>query len=447
MGKVSSLVSSFLNRFRFIAISALFVMSTALAGTIATIPLNSPLVSAATNCPQDSTPQYNIIYCGLSGTANDTAQYINSLRTYYDNNNDGHGNKDIQTVMNWAGASPSMIAGMSTSNTVLGTAYKNGTITVNGKVVGTNSIISARWNPGGPGFTHLEGNVWYRNATTSFAPTSQVEVLVHLNSAGQADFAVMLECGNVMQFHPMPPKPVLVCDELTDNEVGTSPSLEYSFTAKATATNTSITSYTFNYSDTPTPQVVKTNSTTTSVDHTFANYSTTYKVNVLVNGSVTSSNCAVQLTTPPAPVKPALVCVQLTPAAVDNSTTDYNFTAQALATHTTITGYNFTFTDSTGNQINVPVLSDSNSVTTNYTFGAPGTYTASVNVTSTDFPKGVTSSTCEASIVVPPSQITPPSKQLTNTGPGDVIGIVGAAMIVGFIAHNLFMRRLVNKVN
>ncbi len=441
MNKFTDMLSNFIKRFRFIALSVLFVLSTAIAGTIALLPIDTPVVSAATTCPQDKTPQYNIIYCGLEGTT--TAQYISNLQSLYNSNNDGHGNHDIQTVMNWAGASPSMIAGMNTSNTVLGTAYNTGTITVNGQVVGTNSIVSARWNPGGPGYTHLEGNVWYRNATTSFAPTSSVEVLVHLNSYGQADFAVMLECGNVMQFHPMPPKPVLVCEQLTQSEIDKS--LEYTFTAKASAQNTTISSYTFNFSDSSTPTKVSTSNTTATVNHTFSKYDTAYTADVLVNGSVTSSNCKVQLTTPPKPVTPSLACVELTKQPVDNSTTEYSFTATATAVKTTITGYTFTFGDSSAA---LPVVTNSETISTTHTYATPGTYVATVSVSSSKT-ETATSKTCEVSVTIPTTPTTPPVTPpvLTNTGPGDMLGIIGVATIVGAFAHNLFMRRIANKVN
>jgi hypothetical protein len=431
MGKTFNMISKIANRGVLTAVGAMFALSVTLGGVMALVPVNG-IASAATNCPQDKTPQYNIIYCGLSGTGNDTAQYITSLRTYYDNNNDGHGNKDIQTVMNWAGASPSMIAAMSTNNTVLGTAYSNGTITVNGVVVGTNSIVSARWNPGGPGFTHLEGNVWYRNATTSFAPTSQVEVLVHLNSNGQADFAVMLECGNVMKFHPMPPKQILTCDSLTDTEVGDT--LAYTFTAKASEQNEPITSYTFDFSDGSSTGKIAASTTS----HTFALYNHVYTANVDINGSVTAPACAVTLTTPKAPVTPALSCVSLTATPEVGSTTNYVLTAQATASNTNIISYVFDFGDkSQTDTVNTNLTSASAS----HTYAA-GTWTASVTVTGKDVPDTIpTSTSCEATVTIPGTPTTPPTTTLVNTGPGSIVGLVGVATVIGGLFHQFVLRR------
>jgi PKD repeat protein len=160
----------------------------------------------------------------------------------------------------------------------------------------------------------------------------------------------------------------------------------------------------------------------------------------LVNGSVTSANCQVKLTTPPAPVKPSLACVQLTASPVDKSTTDYNFTAQASAVNTTITGYNFNFGD---NSTPTQVESNSTSVSTGHTYATPGTYTASVTVTGSNN-QTATSKACEVSINIPTPPTTPPVTppvQLVNTGPGDLFGIVGMVTVLGAIAHNLFMRR------
>lgn len=435
MGKMS-IGLHFIHRVHIAAISAVFILSTAIAGTLGLVPLTTSTAAAATTCPQNSTPQFNIIYCGLSGTT--TAQYISSLQGYYDTNNDGHGNHDIQTVLNWAGASPAMIAGMNTSNTVIGTAYNNGTITVNGQLVGTNSIVSARWNPGGPGYTHLEGNVWYRNATTSFAPTPSVLVLVHLNSYGQADFAVMTGCGNVLKFTPTtPPKKVLTCDELTQSEVDST--LEYSFTAKATAQNTSISSYTFYYGD-GSQQTVNTSNTSTTTNHTYGQNNTTYNAKVVVNGSVTSSNCQVQLTTPKAPVTPSLACLQLTSMVSTTSTLDYTFTVEASANQTNITGYTFDFGDNT--ITTVPSSSDSITVSHTYT---PGTYNVTVTVNG-DNNQSATSKACMATLTVsttPPPSTPPPTTPpvLVNTGPGAVGGIFAVATITGALFHHYFRRR------
>jgi hypothetical protein len=425
---------SFLRQCRFAVLGVLFILSTITATSLLMIPSALTPVASADSCPQDSYPQYNIIYCGLTGPTD--ANYISSLQGYYNSNSDGHGNTDIQAVLNWAGATPSIINGMNTSNTMIGTAYNDGSITVNGQTVGTNALVAGRWNPGTGGFTHIEGNVWDRAATTYFAYNqSQVQVLVHLNSYDQADFAIMIECGNVLKFTPMPPKSIS-CSSLTDSEVDST--LQYKFTAKASAQNMSITSYTFNFGDGNTQQVV-TSDTTANASNTYSQYDHTYSADVTVAGSVPSitSSCAVQFTTPPKPVTPSLACVVLTPAQVDNNVNEYTFTANATANDVTIVNYIFDYGDgSTPTTIPTNSLS---ATTLPHTF-ASGTWTTNVTVNGTENngdSQTAISTSCQAQVTVPPT--TPPV--LVNTGPGNFIGIAGAAAIVGGLSHYFISRR------
>jgi len=435
MANYLTAIKHFTRRSRLVLLTAIFGLTFAVTGTVSVLPLTGHSTVDAQSCtPQYPYPKTDIIYCGLSGPSD--SDYINSISNYYDSNNDGYSHTDIQTVLNWAGASPAMIAGMNTSNTVIGTAYSDGTVTVNGQLVGTGVLESGRWNPGTGGFTNLEGDVWYRAATTYFAPTSQAQVIVHFNSYGQADFAIMIECGNVLKFQPMPPK-VLTCDGLTPSEVDTS--LTYNFTAKATAENETISSYTFNFGD-GTSQTVDTSNTTATTSHTYSATDTAFTANVLVNNSVTSDSCRAQLTTP----SPNLVCVQLTASQpADNSQTQYTFTAQGSAQNTAITSYTFNFGDNTSATVPTSGLTAS----TTHTY-APGTYSATVTVNGENN-QTATSPNCVAQITVqsPPAQPTTPAQptQLVNTGPGDVIALVGLATVLGAVGHNLLMRRLARR--
>lgn len=144
---------------------------------------------AASNCDQ-----LNIVSCGLSG--NSVPTYLNSLRSYYQDNNDSHGHTDLQAVYNWIGASKGTLANMNSENTFLGTVYKNGNITVNGKLVATKAVITARFTKG-TGYTHVEGNVYARYATT-YEYYNTRSALVYMPS-GTFAFAIELECGNAVQ--------------------------------------------------------------------------------------------------------------------------------------------------------------------------------------------------------------------------------------------------------
>jgi uncharacterized repeat protein (TIGR01451 family) len=84
--------------------------------------------------------------------------------------------------------------------------------------------------------------------------------------------------------------------------------------------------------------------------------------------------------------------------------------------------------------------------THNYSGNGPYTVTATAyfNVPGQSTPVSSTSAGC-TKLVSFTTPTTPTTPQLVNTGPGDVIGIIGLATIVGAIAHNLFMRRFANK--
>jgi hypothetical protein len=103
-----------------------------------------------------------------------------------------------------------------------------------------------------------------------------------------------------------------------------------------------------------------------------------------------------QPTPPPAP-QPHLVCVNLDAKQVGSSE-QFNFTARADATHTTITKYVFDFGD--GHQQSVPVSSQTASTQHAYS-GFGQTLQARVTVFSSDFKDGRTSADCTARVILP----------------------------------------------
>ncbi len=268
----------------------------------------SALISTATATLQpakasaQSCDKVNIVYCGLSGSGiND---YVTSFQHAYIHDYD-NGHRDLRTIYDWAGTSYNSIEGMNTSNTKLGTMYRNGDIVVNGTTVGNTAWVSARFNSGS-GFVQVTSGVWARKTTTSLAEDS-APVVVHFNANGVADFAAMTGCGNAVKFTPIPPKPkppvpqpkpALACVILNktsgDNRT-------YTFTAKASASNTTITSYTFTYSD-GTTKTVPSSDITAQDSHTFVGDNQHFTVSVAVNSkdlqNVTSAPCQVSLSTP-----------------------------------------------------------------------------------------------------------------------------------------------------
>ena len=344
-----------------------------------------PATASAATCDK-----VNIVYCGLTGST--ASSLVSSFQADYNRGSD-NGHSDLKTVYDWAGASSASVAGMNTSNTKLGTMYRNGDIKVDGVVVGTDSWVSARFNSGN-GFVQVTSGVWARKTTTSLAEDT-APVLVHFDTQGNADFAVMTHCGNAVKFthKPQPkPKASLACVAMAQ----TGEELTYTFQAKATATNTTITQYVFTYSD-GTTKTVNTSATTASDSHTFARNNYRYIVSVAVSSkdlaSVTSAACQATLTTPgPKECKPGVpvgnaACTECKPGVPAGS----------------------------------PLCSECK----------PGIPTGSAACTPCLYDSNLPSDS---------EQCLPP--KLPNTGAGNVVGLIGGIIVLGGLGHQLVLRKL-----
>lgn len=193
------MIKSIIRKSRFVLAGAV-----ALGFVGATVFTSNAAVYAAT-CDK-----VNIVYCGVKGS--DAASYISSFKSIYNSNKSGHASSsvkkdytDIQAVYKWAGATPAMVNGMNTTNTKVGTLYRDGRIVVDGKTIATDAWVSARFT-NGSGFTKVTDGVWARKTTTSFANAS-AKVIVYMKD-GKMVFASMVECANAIKATPKDtPKP------------------------------------------------------------------------------------------------------------------------------------------------------------------------------------------------------------------------------------------------
>jgi hypothetical protein len=295
-----------------------------------------------------------------------------------------------------------------------------------------------------------------------------------MNNAGTADFAVMVGCGNAIKFPPVVQShPQLSCDNLTKDKVA---DRKFHFTASASAKDTTITKYFFDFGD-GSVDTVRTNNKQVSTSHSFAKFDHDYKVRVTVfssdfqNGK-SGANCVLTVHTSPQPVKPALVCDELA-QKLDNKALTYTYTAKATATKTTITSYVFTYFDTSNNtKATKTVRTAATSASDTHTFAKNNnTYLISVVVNSTDL-NNVTSASCKHKLTTPPvnqckpgipvgdvrcSECAPGETQvpegcvttptvlgastLTNTGPGSFLAIFGLSSTAGVLLHRLVLRR------
>jgi len=267
------------------------------------------------------------------------------------------------------------------------------------------------------------------------------------------------------------PKPSLNCVSLTQSIVADKANT-YQLTATAHASNTTITSYVFDFGDGQ-QQTITTSKTNASLAHTYGQADTSYTANVHVNSqaikNVGSANCQVVIKTPPTPSAPQLLCQNLSFNAMSDRDNTYRFTATASASNTTITSYVFSLDGKNQRTIN------SSDTTASTTYTLPNTtasHTVSVTVNSTDL-QNVTSAHCRVTLPGQPQQpeckpgvpagssecneckpgvpagstecqpAMPPSPQppLPNTGAGDVIGFFGATTLAGGLIHRFILRR------
>jgi hypothetical protein len=444
-------IKKFARKGRLVVAGAIVALTLA---TVATVGL-APAQANAASCDP-----VNIIHCGLAGS--DLAGNISSFKSMYNANND-NGHNDLAAVYDWSGLSSSEVSGMNTSNTKLGTLYRNGEIKVGGVVVANDAWVSARFTEGS-GFVQIKDGVWARKTTTSFANDS-VGVLVHFNSDGTFDSAIMTNCGNavkatrVVKPAPKPspaPKPAaLQCVKLVS--ATTAKPLNYSFTASATPVTTEAVRYNFNFGD-GSSMTSTTSDGTANVTHTFAANSHTYRVTVAISNStqsnITSDTCATTVTTPGAAAKPALACTSLSFTNVATQPLTVNFVANAAPTKTAITDYVFDF----GDGQNDTIASTASSARTSHTYAANQAYTATVTVNSADV-KGITSTSCKVNVTLPTSEECMPGvakgspqcnvvttavqeqpTTLVNTGPGAIVGLFAGTSALGAAGFQVFRR-------
>ncbi len=447
-------ISTILKRGRFAVAGMLFALSVVTAGA-ATI--SNPSTAKAAACDP-----VNIVYCGLNGSNLNTA--INSFQADY-NNGSNNGHTDLKAVYRWAGATDNSVAAMNSNNTKLGTLYRNGDIKVNGTLVGHDAWVSARFGAGQAGFEHVEGDVWARKTTTSFAEAS-APVIVHMDNNGNADFAVMIGCGNAVKFPPVVQQhPMLSCDNLTKDKIT---DRKFHFSASASAKDTNITKYVFDFGD-GNSDTVRTNNKQATTSHSYDKFDHDYKVRVTVyssdfQGGKTGSNCVLTVHTSAQPVQPALVCDDL---RANNSGLKYTFYATATATNATIKSYTFHFSDGT---TATTVATSAQRAVLKHTFTKYNTQeTVYVTVKASDNLQTARTARCtlkfttpkqkeckpgipvgdqrcsecqpsgQMNACVPPTPQAP--KELAKTGPAGMIGLFGGTSTLGALVHRLILRR------
>lgn len=237
-----------------------------------------------------------------------------------------------------------------------------------------------------------------------------------------------------------PPVQSVRCDALTAPKYTVKPGEELVFTAAATATNTTVTSYEFSVNG-----VVKQN--TASNTYTFKQNATgTYDVTVEVKspiGSTTSSSCAKKVDVVQE-VSPIYRCDALTVAPAQVKTGEkvnvtLKFTAKDGASFKLAT---INFGDGKSYMTN---NSKDGVVETDHTYTVKGSYgvTARIEFTVNGQTKVVEGGNCVSQVVVNDVPVTPPT--IPDTGAGSVAALFASVSAAGAVMYNIIARRSVRE--
>ena len=285
--------------------------------------------------------KFNVVYCGTNS--------MSELQTAYSRT-------EIKELYKEWYITSTMIQGG--SNMREGVVDANGNITVDGRVVATNSItVQSKAGTRQPqpqrSYKTSNGYTYYQYPTgQSFVDgPKSYKMYAWFDNDGKFITGVIKDCGNPVWGTPTTPpvKPALTCDALQVTEISRN---TFKFNVKATAKGgASITSYTYNFGDN---NVKTTNSS--EIQYTYAQEGS-YKVTVTVNGKETSEvkrqseSCTKTVVVKPEPKTPVLACDVLQVLKIEDNT--YKFVVNATAKDgASITSYTYDFGDGTTKTVN-----------------------------------------------------------------------------------------------
>ena len=403
-----------------------------------------------------------VVYCGASSASQLASKY---------NSGDGHNKAyTIQDIYHWFGIGSGDVNDMK-SDSVEGSVTSSGDVYAGSTLVATNALTGGREYISGSTTEKYGATTFYtRKPSVSFLQGSLTAMVVMKNGVFQ--FAILHACGNPVIGTPKKPSVSIIkkvraagtSSYGSNVTVKSGSEVQYQITASSTgqvpADNMTVSdalpsdiTYTsgsldvngkaanasaffskggLNLGDVKngTNEVITFNATAGKVSATdpscqaenMNNYGYVWALGL----GVQNSHAGVTTTCTPPPPQVSLACDQLTltPGTIDQNTGDQTYTLAAAASvkNATITGYTFTFGDSATST----VTTSATTAQTTHSY-APGSYTASVEVTATANGQTIkeTSANCEKSITVtPPAPSTLTCDQLSLT-PGNVDSTTG----------------------
>lgn len=227
----------------------------------------APKVYAADDCGPNA-----IMKCGFSSSAD----FIKNVRA----NNDGNGGSDLQRIYSHFGLNKADYDRF-VSTAKSGTVYKDGRVVVGGQTVlkDANSIGRTKLDGRHNKSMVIVSTTYYYGATSRVFLSNSIPAKVMFDSAGNAEFVVLTDCGNPVWGTKVPSS--AKCDLLKASPVS-GQNGKYNFTTQASKTgNAKITKYVYKFDD---GKSVTMTSGSTAVPYTFAEGS--HKVSVTVFATV-----------------------------------------------------------------------------------------------------------------------------------------------------------------
>lgn len=325
----------------------------------------------------------NIVYCGFTGS--NASGYISSMKSLWNANND-NGHRDIRAIFQWGGVTQDNLNTMNTNNTKVGTVDRKGNIKIGGYLIGTGAQVTTRYAGDNRDRQQVLPGVYIRSAAGNL--NDPEPVLIQLDRQGNPLWAIMTRCGNTLKFTKISRS--FMCSSLVATKTATP--RQYVLTARASATNTAISSYVFAFGDGKSRTV---NATGTSAQTTYTYAAPgTYKATVKINGNnvigAMTETCEITITIAP---EPYYSCTSLQGPAPKEL--EYTFKATArYGNGATLKNADFDFGD--GNKTTGVKPDSSTTVSVAHTYAKEGKYSVKATLRFVVNGKDVTATNCSA---------------------------------------------------
>lgn len=350
----------------------------------------------------------------------------------------------------------------------VGKAYKDGRLVVDGQVVATDIWSIGREAKSYSKAYKIGDTTYHRSLASDVFNRDSLDAFVAFNNRGQVAVAVLAACGN-----PMGGKivtPTYACNQLKRTAVAGQKNT-YRFTTDASAAKgATISRVVYDFGDGSAP-VTKTK-LDDAVTHAYTkNGNFTAKVTVYVklpggkevaaNGSGCAQRITVKQEVKPQEKIATWQCTGLTatPQTVSDNSLAYTLRANAAMTNARLVKADFDFGDGVTQKDVIPASADSNTVSTNHTYGTAGTYTAKATLyfeanAGADGQGKDTSVECQVTFttkqpVTPAGSGAAPAQpqELPKTGLAGAAGLFTGASVLGSLGYRWHVRRRLGKVD